>query len=51
MTGSADLAWWDCFSVFESEADDDFYSLNDGMYLSIWLVESNFVRELSLIRI
>ncbi|XP_007032355.2 PREDICTED: uncharacterized protein LOC18601370 isoform X3 [Theobroma cacao] len=31
VTGSADLAWWDCFSVFESEADDDFYSLNDDV--------------------
>ncbi|XP_017975862.1 PREDICTED: uncharacterized protein LOC18601370 isoform X2 [Theobroma cacao] len=31
IQGSADLAWWDCFSVFESEADDDFYSLNDDV--------------------
>ncbi|XP_021297766.1 uncharacterized protein LOC110426783 isoform X2 [Herrania umbratica] len=31
IQGSADLAWWDCFSVFESEVDDDFYSLNDDV--------------------
>ncbi|MBA0769165.1 hypothetical protein Gotri_017928 [Gossypium trilobum] len=29
VTGSADLAWRDCFSVFESELDEDFYSLHD----------------------
>ncbi|XVF58178.1 hypothetical protein PTKIN_Ptkin07bG0042500 [Pterospermum kingtungense] len=31
VTGSADLAWLDCFSVFESELDDDFYSLHDDV--------------------
>ncbi|MFQ6633174.1 hypothetical protein Gotur_010834 [Gossypium turneri] len=29
VQGSADLAWRDCFSVFESELDEDFYSLHD----------------------
>ncbi|XP_022740909.1 protein ENHANCED DISEASE RESISTANCE 2-like isoform X2 [Durio zibethinus] len=29
VTGSSDLAWRDCCSVFESELDDDFYSLHD----------------------
>ena len=51
MTGSADLAWRDCFSMFESELDDDFYSLHDGMCLSISSIESDFLREFFLLRI
>ncbi|XP_022740908.1 protein ENHANCED DISEASE RESISTANCE 2-like isoform X1 [Durio zibethinus] len=31
VTGSSDLAWRDCCSVFESELDDDFYSLHDDV--------------------
>ncbi|XVE83866.1 hypothetical protein DITRI_Ditri16bG0122400 [Diplodiscus trichospermus] len=31
IQGSADLAWCDCFSVFESELDDEFYSLHDDV--------------------
>ncbi|XWS30302.1 hypothetical protein CRYUN_Cryun24cG0105600 [Craigia yunnanensis] len=31
IQGSADLALRDCFSVFESELDEDFYSLHDDL--------------------
>ncbi|XVF60436.1 hypothetical protein PTKIN_Ptkin08bG0045800 [Pterospermum kingtungense] len=31
VSGSADSAWRDCFSVFESELDEDFYSLHDDI--------------------
>ncbi|XP_039011706.1 uncharacterized protein LOC120140790 [Hibiscus syriacus] len=29
IQGNADLVWRDCFSVFESELDEEFYSVND----------------------
>lgn len=28
---STDAPWFDCISVVESEQDDDFYSVRDGM--------------------
>ncbi|GMI67045.1 hypothetical protein like AT1G59650 [Hibiscus trionum] len=31
VTGNADLAWRDCFSMFESELDEEFYSVYDDM--------------------
>ncbi|XVE68035.1 hypothetical protein DITRI_Ditri09bG0035900 [Diplodiscus trichospermus] len=31
IQGSGDLPWRDCFSVFESELDEDFYSVHDDV--------------------
>ncbi|XVF14190.1 hypothetical protein REPUB_Repub09cG0035900 [Reevesia pubescens] len=53
IQGNADSAWRDCFSVFESELDDDFYSLHDDVSVTgsenVSVLSVSSPRELSLI--
>ena len=54
VTGIADLAWRDCFSMFESELDDDFYGLHDDMVFvtgseNVSVLSVSSLRDLSLI--
>ena len=53
VTRIADLAWRDCFSMFESELDDDFYGLHDDMVFvtgseNVSVLSVSSLRDLSL---